>query len=152
MWLTEQFNSFLTLGLCKEYLSMARQKSISGSKTPRTKKKEVVVVSESLEVASVNPAVAQAVAAVQAEEIKPEPKLAVESAKTPERKTAVEAKPFEVRRTESRKNLIPINLEEEIRGRAYELYQTRGARGGSEAEDWLTAEQEVVQRYHKHSA
>jgi Protein of unknown function (DUF2934) len=131
---------------------MARQKSISGSKIPRTKKKEEVGVSESPAVASVNPPVVQAVAAVQAEEVKPEPKLAVESAKIPERKTAVESKPFEVRRPEPRKNLVPINLEEEIRRRAYELYQMRGARGGSEAEDWLTAEREVTQRYHQHSA
>ena len=130
---------------------MARQKSISGSKTPRTKKREEVSVPESPEVASVTPPVVQAVAAVQAEEVKPEPKLA-ESAKTTERKAAVDPKPFEVRRTESRKNLFPINLDEEIRRRAYELYQMRGPGGGGEADDWLAAEREVLQRYHQHSA
>ena len=44
-------------------------------------------------------------------------------------------------------NLVPINLEDEIRRRAYELYQQRGTAPGSDAEDWLTAEREVKQRY-----
>jgi hypothetical protein len=43
--------------------------------------------------------------------------------------------------------VVPINLEDEIRRRAYELYQQRGAAPGSEAEDWLAAEREVRQRY-----
>jgi hypothetical protein len=50
-------------------------------------------------------------------------------------------------KTEPRKNVIPINLEDEIRRRAYELYVQRGSQSGSEAEDWLTAEREVRQRY-----
>jgi len=48
--------------------------------------------------------------------------------------------------------VVPINLEDEIRRRAYELYQQRGASGGSEAEDWLNAEREVRQRYRQQSA
>jgi hypothetical protein len=48
--------------------------------------------------------------------------------------------------------LFPINLDEEIRRRAYELYQMRGPGGGGEADDWLAAEREVLQRYHQHSA
>ena len=64
---------------------------------------------------------------------------------------------MEVVRSEPRKNgaapnLLPINLEDEIRRRAYELYQQRGTASGSEAEDWLTAEREVKQRYHQQSA
>jgi hypothetical protein len=61
-------------------------------------------------------------------------------------------------RTEPRKNsasqvnLVPINLEDEIRRRAYELYVQRGTAPGSEAEDWLTAEREIMQRYRKQSA
>jgi hypothetical protein len=45
--------------------------------------------------------------------------------------------------------VVPINVEDEIRRRAYELYQQRGAKPGSEAEDWLAAEREVKQRYHQ---
>ena len=42
---------------------------------------------------------------------------------------------------------IPINLEDEIRRRAYELYAERGFSSGHEHEDWLRAEREVKQRY-----
>ncbi|MFZ0758842.1 MAG: DUF2934 domain-containing protein [Candidatus Sulfotelmatobacter sp.] len=52
----------------------------------------------------------------------------------------------------ARPNLVPINLEDEIRVRAYELYQQRGGGAGSESEDWLAAEREVQQRYHQQSA
>lgn len=40
----------------------------------------------------------------------------------------------------------PSNLESEIRLRAYQLYQQRGGSAGSEQEDWLRAEQEVLSR------
>jgi hypothetical protein len=69
-------------------------------------------------------------------------------AKTPgngntRRKPAVEttlsAKPFE-----SSKNTSPVDLEGEIRQRAYELYARRGYVPGHENEDWLVAEQEVL--------
>jgi hypothetical protein len=63
-----------------------------------------------------------------------------------------ETKMFEVRKTDTRKNVIPINLEDEIRRRAYELYQQRQPNPGSEADDWFTAEREIMQRYHQHSA
>jgi Protein of unknown function (DUF2934) len=56
--------------------------------------------------------------------------------------TAVQALP------ETRKNLVPINLEEEIRRRAYEIFVERGSTPGNESEDWLTAEREVRSRYH----
>jgi hypothetical protein len=64
-------------------------------------------------------------------------------------------KKLEVVKSEPRKNVVvpinraPVNLEDEIRRRAYELYQQRGGAAGSEAEDWLTAEREVRQRYQK---
>jgi hypothetical protein len=48
---------------------------------------------------------------------------------------------------ESRKILVPINLEEEIRQRAYEIYVERGSTPGNEHQDWLTAEREVRSRY-----
>jgi hypothetical protein len=38
-------------------------------------------------------------------------------------------------------------IEEEIRRRAYELYEQRGGTPGCESEDWLRAEQEIVARH-----
>ena len=47
-------------------------------------------------------------------------------------------------------NRAPVNLEEEIRRRAYELYlerrATAGADSGDENQDWLIAEREVRSR------
>ena len=46
-----------------------------------------------------------------------------------------------------------INLEAQVRQRAYELYQERGCTPGQEHEDWLQAEREVMARQnHKQSA
>jgi hypothetical protein len=42
---------------------------------------------------------------------------------------------------------IPIDLESQIRQRAYELYQQRGEAIGDPNEDWLRAEREVRARY-----
>jgi hypothetical protein len=61
-------------------------------------------------------------------------------------------KMFEVSKPEARKNVVPINLEEEIRRRAYELFLQRDPYAGSEADDWLNAEREVMHRYQQHSA
>lgn len=50
-------------------------------------------------------------------------------------------------------NLVPINLEDEIRKVAYLLSERRGFVPGHEREDWLAAEREVRQRYRQqHSA
>lgn len=46
----------------------------------------------------------------------------------------------------------PINLEEEVRRRAYELSEQRGFIPGYENDDWLVAEREVQARYRQHSA
>jgi hypothetical protein len=40
----------------------------------------------------------------------------------------------------------PQNLEEEIRRRAYELYEEQGREDGQDLNDWLRAEAEIVQR------
>ncbi|HXY51532.1 MAG TPA: DUF2934 domain-containing protein [Terriglobales bacterium] len=48
---------------------------------------------------------------------------------------------------EVRKTIVPINLEEEIRRRAYELYEARGCAPGHETDDWFVAEREVLARY-----
>ncbi len=58
----------------------------------------------------------------------------------------------EIVKTEPRANVVPINLEDEIRRLAYLYSERRGFEPGHEAEDWLTAEREVLQRYHQHSA
>jgi len=63
----------------------------------------------------------------------------------------IAAKP-EIVKVEQRANLVPINLEDEIRRLAYLLAERRGFEPGHEAEDWLTAEHEVRQRYHQQSA
>ncbi len=43
-------------------------------------------------------------------------------------------------------------LEEEIRRRAYELYEERGRQDGLHQEDWERAQAEVLTRYQKESA
>ncbi len=42
----------------------------------------------------------------------------------------------------------PIDLQEEVRRRAYELYEQRGMQDGFEVEDWLQAEAEVLDSPH----
>jgi hypothetical protein len=57
----------------------------------------------------------------------------------------------EVRKNAKSANLVPVNLEEEIRRRAYELYLQRtgtaGDENGDENQDWLIAEREIRMRY-----
>jgi hypothetical protein len=52
----------------------------------------------------------------------------------------------------ARPSVVPFSLEEEIRRRAYELYESRGASSGSETDDWLVAEREILERYQEHRA
>jgi hypothetical protein len=132
---------------------MARSKSTSGGKADRTNtntnaNNEQTSHSNPANIPGNMPDV-QAVAAEAAPagitpEVKGTPrprKLGV--ARAEPRKSAIKVVPV---------NLLPINLEDEIRRRAYELYQQRGTAPGSEAEDWLTAEREVRQRYRQQSA
>jgi len=42
-----------------------------------------------------------------------------------------------------RENPVP-NVEDEIRRRAYELYEQRGREDGHDVEDWLLAEEELT--------
>ena len=44
-------------------------------------------------------------------------------------------------------NFSPRAPEEEVRRRAYELYEQRGRMPGCECEDWLRAEQEIAARH-----
>jgi len=58
----------------------------------------------------------------------------------------------EIVRAESRANLVPINLDDEIRQVAYLLSERRGFVPGHETEDWLSAEREVLGRYEQQRA
>lgn len=59
----------------------------------------------------------------------------------------------EVRKDGNPSNVVPVNLEEEIRRRAYELYLERRATAGGEDgngdenQDWLIAEREIRSRH-----
>jgi uncharacterized lipoprotein YajG len=57
-----------------------------------------------------------------------------------------------VAKSDSRPHVVPINLEDEIRRRAYELAEQRGFSSGHETEDWLRAEREILQHYRQQSA
>jgi hypothetical protein len=75
-------------------------------------------------------------------------------ARTTDTKTVIARKPRkpEIVKTDSRANLVPINLEDEIRQLAYLFSERRGFVPGHETEDWLAAEHEVLERYHQQSA
>jgi hypothetical protein len=90
-----------------------------------------------------------AAAAAPALEVQTSEAQTSETQKAAPRKTA---KKPEIVKSEPRANLVPINLEEEIRRLAYLLSERRGFETGHEAEDWLAAEHEIRQRYHQHSA
>lgn len=55
--------------------------------------------------------------------------------------------PTETRATES-----PMDLQEQVRRRAFELYELRGREDGHDLDDWLQAESEFVQRQGKAAA
>jgi len=114
---------FLELGVCKEYC-MARKTT---GNTTRSKKPEI----------SVPPAAVQV-----APELQTEIRKGKDSRKNSK---AANLAPANLSRN------VPVNLEEEIRRRAYELYlerrATAGAENGNENQDWLIAESEVLSRY-----
>jgi Protein of unknown function (DUF2934) len=83
------------------------------------------------------------------------PASAAPETNTPESKKTETRKPArkpEIVKTEGRANLVPINVEDEIRRLAYLLAERRGFEPGHEAEDWLAAEREIRQRYRQQSA
>ena len=126
---------------------MARSKSISGTKANRTNTNANSTTNKE-QISTGNPPQLPDLKAVAVE--------AVPSEIKPDNKITPEPRKLEVVKTEPRKvvpiNLLPINIEDEIRRRAYELYLQRGPAPGSEAEDWLAAEREINQRYRKQSA
>lgn len=54
--------------------------------------------------------------------------------------------------TEAETNDSSVDLVDQVRCRAYELYQERGKEDGHEVDDWLRAELEVTQRSNKAAA
>ena len=66
--------------------------------------------------------------------------------------TPRKARKPQIMKAESRSNVVPINLEDEIRRLAYLLSERRGFEPGHETEDWVSAEREIRQRYHQQSA
>ena len=80
--------------------------------------------------------------------------IAAEPAVTETRKTEMKtATPRKARKPQIVKsNLVPINLEDEIRRLAYLLSERRGFEPGHETEDWVSAEREIRERYHQKSA
>src|SRR5580692_4433250 len=110
---------------------------------------------------AVNPAVATSVAAASTTATREtEPAMAAERGiaqpvaakhESTSPKNGDARKP-EIVREETRANLIPINLDDEIRRLAYLLSERRGFEPGHDAEDWLNAEREVLARYHQQSA
>ena len=116
---------------------MARSKSTSGSKTNTNKE----------QTNTGNPASVPDVQKDVQKDVQAVPAATAPVATKPEAKIVTEPrKKLEMVKTEPRR-VVPINLEDEIRRRAYELYQQRGAAPGSDVEDWLAAEREVRQRY-----
>jgi hypothetical protein len=122
LFLHQPIQSFLNLGACKEYATMAKPRF------PKKTNGEVGV--PPVETASANLTTAEKTAP---EITQPEPK------KSSRKPTIV--------KTESRASIVPINLDEEIRRLAYLMSERRGFEPGHETEDWLAAEHEVRQRY-----
>jgi hypothetical protein len=144
LFIHQQIQSFLNLGVCKEYPIMARprfpKKSNDVKETISTTNNPLPLSDASVGQAYGSSAVA--VAETPTTETKPETR--------PEARK-IARKP-EIVRTESRANLVPINVEDEVRRLAYLLSERRGFEPGHEAEDWLTAEREIRQRYRQQSA
>jgi len=120
MWLLHQFDTLLHLGDCKEYPIMPK------AKNPRTTTPKNGATVETPVTAA------------------PETQTLAAQTHIP---TQTQIKDFKKPAPEVRKNVIPINLDEEIRRRAYELWEQRGHESGHETEHWLLAETEVLSRY-----
>jgi|KBSMisStaDraftv2_1062788.scaffolds.fasta_scaffold01899_15 hypothetical protein len=71
------------------------------------------------------------------------------SATSPARskRTVVEPQFQAVSESRESGNGSAVDIQAEIRQRAYELYQERGYVSGFEQEDWITAEREVLSRH-----
>jgi hypothetical protein len=140
LFIQQQIQSFIHLGACKEYSTMARAKKptkINGSE------QALPAVGNSPE--PQNGAASTAATSVSL--------VAAEGRRAAMKNATVRKnrKP-ELVQTDARATLIPVNLDEEIRQLAYLLSERRGFEPGHETEDWLDAEREVRQRYHQPGA
>jgi hypothetical protein len=144
LFIHQQIHSFLNLGACKEYPNMARPKS---PKKSNEVKETVAATSNPLPLSEAGLGQADGSSAV-AVAGNPTPHAATQT----QSEARKPAKKPEIVRTEPRANLVPINVEEEVRRLAYLMSERRGFEPGHEAEDWLTAEREVRQRYRQQSA
>ena len=135
LFIHQQIQSFLNLGVCKEY-PMARSKFPKHS----TDVKPAAATTSAVPSSSHNSV-----------EI-PEAPLAATVTETRKAETNRPARKPEILKTEARSNIVPINLEDEIRRLAYLLSERRGFEPGHEAEDWVSAEREIRQRYRQQSA
>jgi hypothetical protein len=124
LFLHQPIQFFLNLGVCKEYTTMAKPRS------PKKQNGEAGGATVQASPATVSTDVTETVAG--------EPTKSV-------RKPAIV-------KGEQRSNVLPINLDEEVRRLAYLLAERRGFEPGHEAEDWVAAEHEIRQRYHQQSA
>jgi hypothetical protein len=122
---------------------MAKAKSPRKSSNGSANGKEAQISSAIVSESNAAERVAESAAAIRSEGNNSEPKnLARKAARSPE-----------IGKAEARSNLVPINLEDEIRQLAYLMSERRGFLPGHETEDWLAAEHEVLHRYrHQHSA
>jgi hypothetical protein len=134
LFIHQQIQSFLNLGVCKEYPIMAK---------PRFPKK-INDVKE-----TTNSLMPQSDASARPGNVSSSVDTQTPETKSEIRKTT--RKP-EIVRSDARATLVPINVEEEVRRLAYLLAERRGFEPGHEAEDWLAAEREVRQRYRQQSA
>jgi hypothetical protein len=152
LFIHQQIQSFLNLGACKEYPIMAKPKFPKKSNGAKEYSSSIITPPAAPEL-SVTAEAASAVAsgtetaAVETRAVE----TRVETRKTEPRKAKTAKKP-EIVKAETRANLVPINLEDEIRRLAYLFSERRGFEAGHEAEDWINAEREIRQRYHQHSA
>lgn len=55
-------------------------------------------------------------------------------------------KPVLVASASTQSSWSAAGMEQEIRHRAYELYEARGRRDGSDRDDWIQAEAEILSR------
>jgi hypothetical protein len=128
LFLHNPIQSFLNLGVCKEYTTMAKPR------VPRKQNGEATVAAVQAAPGSVATDVIDVTETVAAE---PQKSL---------------RKPSIVKTDSRSSNVLPINLEDEVRRLAYEMAERRGFEPGHETEDWIAAEREVRQRYHQQSA
>jgi Protein of unknown function (DUF2934) len=50
--------------------------------------------------------------------------------------------------TETRATESPVDIQEQVRRRAFELYEQRGRVDGQDLDDWLQAESELAPQYY----